>query len=40
MSDKEFLNWIADRLVRHGDNENVDFVHRLRYIANHSKGRT
>jgi hypothetical protein len=31
---KEFLHWIADRLVLHGDAENVDFVISLRERAN------
>ena len=32
--DAEFLNWIADRLVSvHGESPNVDFVRRLRSIA-------
>jgi hypothetical protein len=32
--DKEFLNWLADRLVHvYGENPNVDFVHKLRAIA-------
>lgn len=34
MTDKEFLNWIADRFVNvHGESENVDFVARLRVLA-------
>jgi hypothetical protein len=34
MSDKEFLNWLADRLVNvYGESEYVDFVHKLRNIA-------
>lgn len=34
VSDEEFLNWVADRLVYvHGDHKNVDFVHHLREIA-------
>lgn len=37
MTDKEFLTWIASRLVNvHGESDNVDFVQRLRQIA--SKG--
>lgn len=28
-----FLNWIADRLVKNGDNEQVDFVQKLRDYA-------
>jgi hypothetical protein len=27
---RHFLHWIADRLVMHGDSENVDFVLSLR----------
>ena len=34
MTDKKFLNWIADRFVnRYGESENVDFVQKLRAIA-------
>lgn len=34
MKDLEFLNWIADRLVNvYGESPNVDFVHKLREIA-------
>ena len=34
MSNSQFLNWIADRLVmKYGESENVDFVQRLRSIA-------
>lgn len=34
MTDKEFLNWLADRLVHvYGESPNVDFVHRVRSIA-------
>ena len=34
MTDGEFLNWVADRLVhRYNENENVDFVLVLRRIA-------
>jgi len=33
--DGRHLNWIADRLVNvYGESENVDFVLRLREIAN------
>jgi len=35
MNDKEFLNQIADRLVHiYGEKENIDFIIRLRKIAN------
>lgn len=35
MTDREFLNWIADRLVHQNeDEENVDFILRLRDMAN------
>lgn len=35
MTDKEFLNWIIDRLTNvFGDNPNSDFIHRLRSIGN------
>jgi hypothetical protein len=38
MSNKEFLNWIADRLVHvYGESPNVDFVHKLRAIAEAEK---
>lgn len=41
MNDREFLNWIADRFVNvHGESENVDFVIRLRRIAEKLKGHT
>ena len=34
MTDKEFLSWVADRLVHvYGESENVDFVHKLRKIS-------
>lgn len=34
MSDAEFLNWVADRLVHvYGESENVDFVLKLRRLA-------
>jgi len=33
MTDEEFLNFIADRLIRFGDNKNVDFIIKLRKIA-------
>jgi hypothetical protein len=34
MNDKEFLNWIIDRLINvYNENPNVDFIHRLRKIA-------
>lgn len=34
MTDKEFLNWIIDRLIHvYGESPNVDFVHRLRKIV-------
>jgi predicted protein tyrosine phosphatase len=33
INDKEFLWWIHERLVKvHGDNENADYMHRLREI--------
>lgn len=35
MTDKEFLNWIADRLLNvFGEDPNADFIHRLRNIGN------
>lgn len=34
MNDTQFLHWIADRFVNiHGESPNVDFVQRLRQIA-------
>lgn len=34
MSDKEFLEWVADRLVHvYGESKNADFVHKLRAVA-------
>ena len=34
MTDAEFIHWIADRFVyAYGESENVDFVRRLRKIA-------
>ncbi len=37
MTDKQFLNWIADRLVFvHGDSPNTDYVRKLREIGNAS----
>ena len=33
-NDADFLRWIADRQVNvHGDNPNLDYLHRLREIA-------
>lgn len=33
MKDKEFLNWIYERLVHvHGEPENVDYMNKLRCI--------
>ena len=38
MTNKDFLNWIADRLVHvHGESDNVDFVIRLRAMAENQK---
>lgn len=38
ISDKDFLNWVADRFVNvHGESENVDFVRRLRKMASESE---
>lgn len=35
MDDGEFLHWMADRLVNvYGESENVDFVQKLRKMAN------
>lgn len=37
MTDKQFLHWIADRLVYvHGDQESGEFVQNLRKIADES----
>lgn len=34
MKDKEFLEWLANRLVHvYGESAYVDFVHKLRAIA-------
>ena len=34
MTDKEFLSWVADRLVHvYGESQSVDFVHKLRKIS-------
>jgi len=34
MPDKEFLNWLADRLVNvYNESENVDFVQKLKAVA-------
>jgi len=34
MNDREFLQWLADRLVCvYGESGNVDFVHKLMSIA-------
>lgn len=34
MTDKEFLNWIIDRLIHvYGESPYVDFIHKLRNIA-------
>ncbi len=32
MPDKEFLEWIYLRLKRHGENPNVDYMHKLKNI--------
>lgn len=33
--DAEFLRWLVDRLVNvYGESPNVDFVHKLRSVAN------
>ena len=35
MKDKEFLEWIRDRLVRfHGEDRNVDYMLKLQSIIN------
>jgi hypothetical protein len=37
-NDREFLNWVADRLVHvYGESPNVDFVRKLREIAEAEK---
>lgn len=33
MRDRDFLMWVADRLVAHGDTPNVDFISKLVSIA-------
>lgn len=38
MSNPEFLNWLADRLVHlYGESDNVDFVLKLRELAKSPK---
>lgn len=38
MTDGEFLGWIADRFVnQYGESESVDFVTRLRKMADHAQ---
>jgi len=38
MNNKDFLNWIADRLVNvYGESENIDFIIKLRSIPNSQK---
>lgn len=38
MSDKEFLQWIHDRLVLiHGENENFDYMWKLRSIISNTQ---
>jgi hypothetical protein len=32
MSDRDFLMWIHERLVNHGESETVDYMHKLRSI--------
>lgn len=33
MKDKKFLIWLRDRLIHvYGENENVDFIHKLNRI--------
>ncbi len=40
MSDKEFLLWLASRIHEvYGENKNVDFLHKLRAIANNTEDR-
>lgn len=35
MGDRDFLIWIRDRLIhQHGENENVDYMHKLTSIIN------
>jgi len=34
MKDREFLQWLARRLITvYGESENVDFVHKLKSVA-------
>ena len=41
MKDKEFLDWLADRLVYvYKESPNVDFVQKLKAIAKKAKGET
>ena len=33
MKDREFLNWVHDRMINvYGENRNIDFLHKLRAI--------
>lgn len=39
MNDKQFLKWIHDRLKEvHGENENYDYMHKLRNIIRATPG--
>lgn len=41
ITDADFLNWVADRLVsKYGESENVDFVQKLRRMARASEDDT
>jgi hypothetical protein len=40
MSDKQFLNWLIERLIYvYNESPNVDFIHRLRKIAENADER-
>lgn len=39
MTDKQFLNWVADRFVFvYGESQNVDYVRKLRAMADAAPG--
>ena len=34
MNDRQFLIWIHERLIKHGDDPLFDYMHKLRAIIN------